>query len=617
MKNFLSSFFGALLALVVFVFGGGLLCFLVLIGLAAASGGKPVQVEKGAWLVFDFTGNIQDAPEQREGLEELQEAFGGGRAPQRLQLRQVVRALQAAARDDDIAGLFLTGSFAPDGYGTGYAALREVRAAIAEFKAAGKPVQGYFDVLTTREYYLATTADELVIDPYGALMMPGLASQPMFLKGAFEKFGIGVQVTRMGKYKSAVEPYTRKDMSPENRAQVQKLLDDVWGELASTVEGARGLEAGAFQRAMDGEGILRAESALKHKLVDRAAYYDEVQADLKAKTGVKSATRSFKQIGLKHYAQLVGPGGLTPKRAGTGKHDPAGSGDRVAIVYAEGAIVDGQGEDAGLVRSERYAKEIRRLRQDDKVKAIVLRVNSPGGSASASEAIQRELRLAQKEKPVVVSMGTVAASGGYWISTYSDRIYAEPATITGSIGVFGMFLNVQELANGGLGLTFDTVKTGKFADALTITRPKTAEELEVFQRLVDWIYDQFVGKVAESRKLSRETVREIAQGRVWSGAEAKKLGLVDELGGLGDAVKFAADKAGLGDSFRVSEFPRKKQLAEALAEVFGKRQREVGAIGAGPLSGFVRQVQDELETLGQFDDPRGVYARLPFELGLK
>ncbi len=617
MKNFFSSFFGALLALVVFVFGGGLLCFLILIALAAASGEKPVQVEKGSWLVFDFTANIQDAPEQMEGIEELMEAFGGGKAPRRLQLRPVVRALRAAAKDDDIAGLYLTGDFAPAGYGTGYAALREVRAAIEEFKAAGKPVKGYFTFPTTREYYLASAADELVLDVYGALAMPGLASQPMFLAGAFEKLGVGVQVTRVGKYKSAVEPYTRKDMSPENRAQVQKLLDDVWGELAGTVAGARKLEREAFQKIMDTEGLIRADEAVKLRLADRAAYYDEVQAELKAKTGVKGANKSFKQIGLKQYSRLVSSGGLEAKRAGAGKLDPAKGGERVAIVYAEGPIVDGQGEEQGVVFGETYAKEVRRLRLDDKVKAIVLRVNSPGGSASASEAIQRELRLAAKDKPVVVSMGTVAASGGYWISTYSARIFAEPATITGSIGVFGMFLNFQELANDKLGLTFDTVKTGKFADTLSPVRPKTEDELAVAQKHVDWIYEQFLGKVADARKLDRAAVHEIAQGRVWSGAEAVKLGLVDELGGLAEAVKHAAAAAGLGDSFRVSEYPQKKQLIEALAEALGKQPREAGASVAGPLGGLLRRAQAELETLGQFNDPRGVYARLPFDLRLK
>lgn len=613
MKNFFSSFFGALAALVVFVAGGLLLGFLLLVGIAASSTERPVPVEKGSWLVFDFTGNISDAPEQMEGLDELLGAFGGGDAPQRLQLRAVVRALRAAATDDAIAGLYLTGRFNPDGYGTGYAALKEVRAAIEEFRAAGKPVKGYFNLLSTREYYLASAADDLVLDPYGALAMPGLASRPVFFAGAFEKFGVGVQVTRAGKYKSAVEPYTRRDMSPENRAQVQGLLDDIWAELAGTVAEARGLTRDEFQQLMDTKGLLRGEEAAEHKLVDRAAYYDEVQAELKKQTGVKSGTKSFKQVDLKSYARQVSSGGLEPRRLASAGAE-GGSGGRVAVVYAEGPIVDGEGEEEGFVWGETFAKEIRRLRQDEKIKAIVLRVNSPGGSASASEAILRELALARQVKPVVVSLGTVAASGGYWIATQADRLFAEEATITGSIGVFGMFLNVQGLANDRLGLTFDTVKTGKFADATSVTRPKTEDELAVMQRMVDWIYEQFVAKVAEARKLDRAAVHEIAQGRVWSGAQAKRLGLVDEIGGLSAAIAHAAERAGLDEDFRVSEYPRGKPLAEKIAESLGGKRRQAGV--AGPVGGWLAQLQAEVGKLAQFNDPRGVYARLPFELQL-
>lgn len=617
MKNFFSSFFGALAALIVFVGGGALFGFLLLIGLAAASADKPVTVEKGAWLVFDFTANISDAPEQMEGFDELMGAFGGGDAPRRLQLRPLVRALRAAAKDDAIAGLYLTGNFEPDGYGTGFAALKEVREAIRDFRAAGKPVRGYFTLLTTREYYLATAADEIVLDPYGAMAMPGLASRPMFLAGAFEKFGIGVQVTRVGKYKSAIEPYTRRDMSPENRAQVQKLLDDIWGELAGTVAEARGLKREDFQRLMETEGLLRGEEAVKHRLVDRAAYYDEVQAELKEQTGVKSGAKSFKQVDVKSYARLVAAGGLEPRRQAASKVE-SGGGGRVAIVYAEGPIVDGEGDEQGLVFGETFAQEIRKLRQDEAVKAIVLRVNSPGGSAAASEAIVRELALTRKVKPVVVSMGTVAASGGYWISTSADRVFAEEATITGSIGVFGLFLNVQGLATEKLGLTFDTVKTGKFADALSVTRPKTEDELAVMQRMVDWIYEQFLTKVTEARKLDRTAVHEIAQGRVWSGAEAKQLGLVDELGGLGEALADAAARAKLGKNFRVSEFPRKKQLGEALAESFGSgKRREAESAFPGALGVLWAQARAELGRLAEYNDPRGIYARLPFELGFE
>jgi protease-4 len=294
--------------------------------------------------------------------------------------------------------------------------------------------------------------------------------------------------------------------------------------------------------------------------------------------------------------------------------DLGGSGGKLAIVYAEGEIVDGTGNDQEFIWGAKLAREIRMLRLDDSVKAVVLRVNSPGGSASASEAIQRELRLTLKEKPVVVSMGTVAASGGYWISTYSDRIFAEPTTITGSIGVFGMFLNIQGLATDKLGLTFDMVKTGKFADLASIARPKTDEELAIFQRIVDWSYGQFLTKVAESRKLDRAAVQEIAQGRVWSGAEAKKLGLVDELGGLDAALKFAAGKAGLGDQFHVVEVPRKKLFAEAISEAFEGRRHDSSSAGA--LDGFVRQVTAGLKALAHFNDPQGVYARLPLDQAL-
>jgi protease-4 len=614
MKNFFTSFFATIAALLVFIIGG-FLCFFFFIGLVVAMGEKkPVLVQNGSYLVFDLAANIQDAPSQVEGLEEFMEIFGG-RAPQVLQLREVTRALQAAAKDEAIKGLYLTGSMQPQGYGSGFAALKEVREAIELFKASGKPVKAYLDYAGTREFYVSSVADELVLDPYGAVVMPGLASQPMFFTGAFEKFGIGVQVTRVGKYKSAVEPFTLKQMSPENRAQIQKLLDDVWGTLTVSIETARKLPAGAIQQAVDDKGLIRADDAVKLKLVDRIAYLDEVLDELKAATGRQGSSEPFKQIGLKDYARHVSTGGLTARRQGEGKIELAGGGKgKIAIVYAEGEIVDGTGNEDGYVYGEKTSRLLRQIRQDDSISAVVLRVNSPGGSVTASEAILREVRLIHQDKPVIVSMGTVAASGGYWIATASDRVFAEPTTITGSIGVFGMFMNFQGLATDKLGLTFDTVKTGKFADAATVIRPKTEAELAIFQGSVDWVYDQFISKVTDARKLDRKVVEEIAQGRVWSGSEALKLKLVDELGGLADAVKYAATKAELGDNFRVSEYPRKKQFAEQFTEAMEGRRREQ-AFG-GPVGVFFRELTTELKALSKFNDPRGLYARLPFELRL-
>jgi len=606
MKNFFTSMLGALVALIIFT-GGGLLLFIGFIGAIAAMSGenKPVAMERGSYLVFNLDANITDAPPRVDFS-----ALTNDNRPETLQLRSVTRALRAAAKDDRIAGVLLTGSLSSGGYGNGYAALKEVRNALEDFKAAGKPVKAYLTFADKKDYYLASVANDLVLDPYGMILLPGLASEPMFYAGAFEKFGIGIQVTRVGKYKSYVEPFTRKNMSPENREEVQKLLDDVWGSLVADIAQSRGLTPVALQATVDAEGLVRAEVAKAAKLVDRIAYRDEVIDELKAKTGRKGAKETFKQISLAAYAKIA------PDRMDTSKHGVTPTrGQNIALVYAEGAIVDGEGQPDDI-GGTKFARELRQLRQNDSIKAIVLRVNSPGGSATASEAIQREIRLTRKVKPVIVSMGSYAASGGYWISAYGDRIFAEPTTITGSIGVFGIQFDVQKLANN-LGFTFDSVKTGKFADALTISRPKTDEELAVFQRMVDWIYGEFVGKVADARHLKLDFVKEIAQGRVWSGTEAKKLGLVDEIGGLDAAVRYAAEKAGLGSNYRLVEYPRKKEFGEAIAELIERFNPQNAHVqSTGIVAEITKRLETELGVLKTFNDPQGVYARLPMELAI-
>lgn len=613
MKNFFASMLGTVVGLMIFAAGGMILVIGIFVALATAGNArKVVPVEKGSYLVLDLSVNITDSPPQMDGAA-IMASLTGGKDQKVWQLRQLTRALRAAAKDDHIAGVFLFGQFEPDGYGTGYAALKEARGALADFKAAKKPVIAYLESATLREAYLASIADELVIDPYGLLLLPGLASQPMYLAGAFEKFGVGVQVTRVGKYKSAIEPLIRRDMSPESREQTQKLLDDVWGDLRADIATARGITAEQLQALVDKEGLILPQSALSSGLATRISYRDEVIEDLKARTGRKGSKDSFKQISLTDYAGTLGDDqpetGTVEKSASPGSKD-----GHVAVIYAEGAIVDGDGQH-GEVGGVTFAREIRKLRQDKEVKAIVLRVNSPGGSATASEHIQRELRLAKQDKPVVVSMGAYAASGGYWISAYSDRIYAEPTTITGSIGVFGVQFDIEKLANN-LGITFDRVKTGRFADAVTISRPKTPEELAIVQRMVDWIYDEFVRKVSEARNLPREQVQEIAQGRVWSGAEAVKLGLVDELGGMDAAIAYAAQKAGLAPGFKVVEFPKKKELGELIADAL-EGIKPASSRTSGALGKIVEQFESELRVLNQFNDPRGIYARLPLEIMLK
>jgi len=364
---------------------------------------------------------------------------------------------------------------------------------------------------------------------------------------------------------------------------------------------------------VDTEGLIRATAAKENGLVDRVAYRDEIYDALKAKTGRTGSKEPFKQVTIADYAKIAKDVVDTPKKDGDGPKT-AGKSGRIAIVYAEGEIVDGEGE-SGEVGGTKFSRELRKLRQDENVKAIVLRVNSPGGSASASEVIQREIRLIKKVKPIVVSMGTYAASGGYWIAAYGDKIFAEPTTITGSIGVFGIQFDVKKLFND-FGITFDSVKTGKFADALTISRPKTSEELAVLQRMVDWIYSEFITKVAEARKLAPGRVEEIAQGRVWSGIDAKEIGLIDELGGLDAAIAFAAEKAGLGTNYRLVEYPRQKELFEAIQDfVEGAKPRYARSTS---LSAKIAQrIEAELKMLRSFNDPNGIYARMPMSLNVR
>lgn len=607
MKNFFTSMLGALVALIVF-FGG---CFVLFVGfvaaIAAAGGGKErvaAEFEKGSYLVFDLSNAIIDAPRPVD-LPMI------GARHETLQLRSITHAIRVAAKDDRIAGIYLSGDLSQAAFTSGYASLREVRSALNEFKAAGKPVVAYLTFATTKTYYLASIASDLAIDPYGVILMPGLASEPIFFAGAFEKYGVNVQVTRVGKYKSAVEPYIRRDMSPENREEIQRLLDDIWGGLLADIAPARGLTPAKVQAVVDREGLVRADIAKANHLVDRVAYRDEIYDGLKVKTGRgANSKRPFKQVTLDDYAQSVRDVAEAPRDDVATAH----GGPQVAIVYAEGDIVDGEG-DVDEIGGTKFSRELRRLRLDPNVKAVVLRVNSPGGSASASEVIQREVRLMKAVKPIVVSMGSYAASGGYWISTYGDRIFAEPTTITGSIGVFGIQFDVQKLANDH-GITFDAVKTGKYADALTISRPKTPEELAILQHMVDWIYDQFITKVSESRKLKRDRVEEIAQGRVWSGSEAKKLGLVDELGGLDAAIAYAAKSAKLGAKYQLIEYPRRKELVEVLQDLFEKRHPS--RADASTLTGRIAlRIGEELKMFESFNDPQGVYARLPMNLSIR
>lgn len=610
MRNFIKQTFtsaiGSLLGLFIF-FGLGTVG---LIGLLIAAGqDKSTQVKNKSVLVLDLALNITDSKPNSSSSAALQEALSG-EDRNRVTLRTVLDTLEKARRDPRIVGIYLDGSRSSGESSTGFATLKEVRSALEKFRAAGKTIVTYNVEWSERDYYLSSVANKIIINPLGAMELNGLSSQPVFLAGALEKYGIGIQIIRVGKFKAAVEPFILTKLSPENRQQTERLLGDVWGEWQSAVSKSRNVTPSKLQQIADNQGILEASAAKSNGLVDKVAYFDGVLGELKQLTGSKAEERTFEQVSLVDYSEVSG------KSLGVERN----SKNHIAVVYAEGTIVDGQGG-VGEVGGDRFARIFRRLQQDKAVKAIVLRVNSPGGSATASEVMQREIKLVGKTKPVIVSMGDVAASGGYWIATDANRIFAEPNTITGSIGVFGVLPNFQKLANNN-GITWDVVKTATLADSQTVARPKSPQELAVYQSSVNRLYSLFLSKVAQGRNLPAQKVAEIAQGRVWSGVAAKEIGLVDEIGGIDAAISYAAKQAKLGNDWQATEYPAVRSFEQRLLGQLGNEARvrwggEATSKSKDLLTVEFLKLQKELEVLQTMNDPMGVYARLPFTLHIE
>lgn len=598
LKYTLASAIGTLVGMGL-LFGLGIGGLILLIAVAASSGESGPKVEDKSILVLDLSATITDVKPSSTTAEALSEALSNDDRSTTIALRAAIDSLEAAAEDDRIVGLYIHGS--TNGTGTGLANLKEVRAALEKFRASGKEIVAYDMSWSEREYYLGSVANKIVVNPLGIVEINGLASESMFFAGALEKFGIGVQVTRVGKYKSAVEPFLLTKRSPESRQQAQKLLDDIWSDFLVVASKHREFSAEQLQGLVNGQGIVMAEEARNEGLVDKLAYFDEVVTDLKELTESDPDDRTFRQISLPSYAGVV-----------ENKNAKANSDSEniIGIVYAEGEIVSGQGTPS-QIGGDRLAKELRDLRLDEDIKAVVLRVNSPGGSATASETIQREVELIREVKPIVVSMGNMAASGGYWISSYGTKIFAEPNTITGSIGVFGLLFNVQEIANQN-GITWDMVKTGRYADFETITRPKTKQELAINQRFVDLIYERFLTIVADSRQIPKTKLAEIAQGRIWSGQEAKNLNLIDEIGGIEEALYAAAELAELEDDWKVEEYPRYPSLEEQILEKIGGIRAEAPGNKPDPLTAQFQKLREELAILGSLNDPVGAYTRLPY-----
>jgi protease-4 len=610
MKQFFIAFFANLAALF-FVFGAPMLLFLILIvaSISAGSKAKPlVTIERGSILVFDMSINVTDSPEHATSTDALTNALSNDNTKS-MALRRLLSAIKKAAKDDRIKGILLEGSFQPADFGTGYACLKELREAILDFKKSGKQVYAYLESPSTRDYYVASAASTIYMNPYGEMEIPGLAVVKTYYKGALDKYGVDVQVTRVGKYKSAVEPFLLTKMSDADREETQKLIDDLWGDFLTGVSKSRPVDPAAFQKLVDTDGYILPEHALAAHLVDKLGYFGDVLNDLGKVAPSSDYARvplPFKQVAMGDYINA----NRTPRLLGERNSDNV-----VAVLYLEGEIVDGEGEISNI-GGDRFAAELRQLRKDDDVKAVVLRVNSPGGSAYASEVIQKEIINLKAKKPVIVSMGNYAASGGYWVSTYADHIFAEPNTLTGSIGVFGMFFDIQKLGNS-FGVTWDTAKTGAFADFESTSRPKTPEELALAQARVNDLYGKFLDKVSQSRHIPRgadtdpNTIDAIAQGRVWPGSEALGLKLVDEIGGLENAITYAADKAKLGKHYLVKDYPEEVTFADTLALLFNNQEEPLSKIKSDPLTQEFLKMKGDLKSFQDFNDPIGAYARMP------
>ena len=587
------KFLGNVLAVIVGLFAFSIVALVIvfaLLGMIAASSEEEVTLEENSILHLDLNGRtlVERTSEEDLVFGSFLDPLGGDNSAGLVNLK---KAIEEAKTNDNIKGIYLNAGL----FGAGQAGLLELREALQDFKESGKFIIAYDEAYSEGGYFLASVADEIYLNPLGGIDFNGFSSEGIFLKGFFEKVGIKPEVFRVGEFKSAVEPFILDKMSPENRLQTQYFLDDINRHAIDLIAESRKIAKDSLIRINNQMLVRKPKDAVTYKLATALKYEDEVHSILKEKLGLKEED----QISTINATDL---GGLAKSKNIT-------SGNRIAVILAEGEIVDGNVE--GAISSEKFAKEIRKARKDENIKAIVLRVNSPGGSILASDVIWREMAEAKKAKPLIVSMGEVAASGGYYISAPADTIVAQPNTITGSIGIFGILFNVQELVNDKLGVTTDVVSTGELSDFGNMARPLTEVERTIIQSSVEDGYETFISRVAEGRGMHPDSVRKVASGRVWTGTQAKARGLVDVLGGLDTAIGIAAAKIKAGEDYRVVYFPEKKPWFEELMLNFSDQVQ-------------VRILQSQLgeqyplyQKIQKIKNYQGVQVRMPQDLVIK
>jgi protease-4 len=587
------KFLGNVLAVIVGLFAFSIVALLIvfaLLGMLAASSEEEVTLEKNSILHLDLNGRtlVERTSEEDLVFGSFLDPLGGDNSAG---LANLKKAIAEAKTNENIKGIYLNAGL----FGAGQAGLLELREALQDFKESGKFIIAYDEAYSEGGYFLASVADEIYLNPLGGIDFNGFSSEGIFLKGFFEKVGIKPEVFRVGEFKSAVEPFILDKMSPENRLQTQYFLDDINRHAIDLIAESRKIAKDSLIRINNQMLVRKPKDAVTYKLATALKYEDEVHSILKEKLGLKEED----QISTINATDL---GGLA-------KSKNISSANRIAVILAEGDIVDGNVE--GAISSEKFAKEIRKARKDENIKAIVLRVNSPGGSILASDVIWREMTEAKKAKPLIVSMGEVAASGGYYISAPADTIVAQPNTITGSIGIFGILFNVQELVNDKLGVTTDVVSTGELSDFGNMARPLTEVERTIIQSSVEDGYETFISRVAEGRGMHPDSVRKVASGRVWTGTQAKARGLVDVLGGLDTAIGIAAAKIKAGEDYRVVYYPEKKPWFEELMLNFSDQvQVRILQTQLGEQYPLYQKIQ-------KLKNYQGVQVRMPQEIVIK
>jgi protease-4 len=589
MKSFLKYTLATITGIII----ASVLFFIVILASFSAivsSGNKPVSISNNSILVLKAGVTIPDRGDQNPlaGIDLFNMTLSPTPG-----LNEILNNIEKASGDNKIKGILIENGLLPSGWAT----TEEIRNALLKFREKGKFVISYSDYILTQEcYYLATSADKIFINPGSMVDFKGLSSEVMFFKKALEKIGIDVQVIRHGKFKGAVEPFILDKLSDENRTQIKDYAGSLWNQIIGDISKLRNIPADQLNKLADNLDGNFAPRAFETKLVDGLKYRDELIDTLKIMSGV-SKDKELNLISMTKYSKV--PDTKTTYSAK----------NKIAVIYASGTIVTGKGNDSNI-GGNYYADVIRKARLDTSIKAIVLRVDSPGGSATASDLMWRELDLSAKVKPVVISMGNYAASGGYFISAPGTKIYADPMTISGSIGVFGLIPNAGKLLEDKLGLTTEIVNTNKNSDFPSILRPMKPYEKELMQLSIEKIYSDFVSKVASGRKMSSASVDSIGQGRVWSGTSALKIGLVDEIGGLKDAIKGASKLAGI-ESFSVKELPvLEDPYMRIFSQLTGEVKQSILKNELGESVKYYNMVQ-EIKAMS------GIQARLPYFIDIQ